>query len=616
MPSLPGLPRRRHIALLAGAMIVGAAAGSAILLARSGSEAGRWIFQEKIRAGYTGDPLRYVDASSYGLNTLIYNVGRIDPSDPPLDTLREIGERCRERGMHFFVSIYWLTRSYLSEGSWRKSATQDGFVDQYAPPCPLDEEYISRIIEAQSVALAKIARECNIDGIVYDGELYGAWPTRYSNKTCFCDHCFYSFLESIGRKDKVEPARRRSWLLESKALDRYYSYQGKRLASILSKIAKECRQYDRDLVFGLLGNSLDNWYVEAMARSMSAKGLPFLILDETSYVRGFSRSFGYGAPAYRLPTGLTYPEYMTRKIARKRLNAVWVGGLWVEPWFYPATIRYHLFNLATRTGGYWLFYLSPYTTNKQWVDAYGDANKAIDEALSRGTSGQVFRPNRNFFAPMHLSSSISLARNFEPAESPPGELEARLRLQGMNKAVLFERPTQLVVDVSRGTGDPCLVAAFNSSGKLICSCEIRPGESLDLASSFASSEPPYLVASNSTVPYTIVVRQPMCLLQPVTLTGDASLYWLPPENQSTFQAYCTGSLSPSQRLTIEMGTAVLANLSTPETLSFPTFQVPDAQRGHVCKITLSGLDEPVTLSLKSWAPFLSPVAVWVAKPKS
>ena len=70
----------------------------------------------------------------------------------------------------------------------------------------------------------------------------------------------------------------------------------------------------------------------------------------------------------------------------------------------------------------------------------------------------------------------------------------------MNKAVLFERPTQLVVDVSRGTGDPCLVAAFNSSGKLICSCEIRPGESLDLASSFASSEPPYLVASNSTVP--------------------------------------------------------------------------------------------------------------------
>jgi len=56
MPSLPGVPRRRHIALLAGAMIVAAAAGSAILLARSGSEAGRWIFQEKIRAGYTGDP--------------------------------------------------------------------------------------------------------------------------------------------------------------------------------------------------------------------------------------------------------------------------------------------------------------------------------------------------------------------------------------------------------------------------------------------------------------------------------------------------------------------------------------------------------------------------------
>ena len=161
MPSLPGLPRRRHIALLAGAMIVAAAAGSAILLARSGSEAGRWIFQEKIRAGYTGDPLRYVDASCYGLNTLIYNVGRIDPSDPPLDTLREIGERCRERGMHFFVSIYWLTRSYLSEGSWRKSVTQDGFVDQYAPPCPLDEEYISRIVEAQSVALAKIAAEVN-----------------------------------------------------------------------------------------------------------------------------------------------------------------------------------------------------------------------------------------------------------------------------------------------------------------------------------------------------------------------------------------------------------------------------------------------------------------------
>ena len=248
-----------------------------------------------------------------------------------MDTLREIGERCRERGMHFFVSIYWLTRSYLSEGSWRKSATQDGFVDEYSPPCPLDEEYISRIIEAQSVALARIARECNIDGIVYDGELYGAWPTRYSNKTCFCDHCFYSFLESIGRKDKVEPARRRSWLLESKALDRYYSYQGKRLASILSKIAKECRQYDHDLVFGLLGNSLDNWYVEAMARSMSAKGLPFLILDETSYVRGFSRSFGYGAPAYRLPTGLTYPEYMTRKIARNRLNAVWVGAYGSSP---------------------------------------------------------------------------------------------------------------------------------------------------------------------------------------------------------------------------------------------------------------------------------------------
>jgi len=609
------MAKRRSPALAVSAILVATLLLTLLVLRgrQPGSEAAAWIFSAKLRAAYCPDPSAYAEnLSRAGLNSVIWPLPRA-PLD--VDRMRSIGEHCKEKGLHLFVSIYWLSRSYLSEGNWRKSVTKDGFIADYAPPCPFDEDYLDAIITNQTLAVARISRECGIEGIMYDAELYGAWPTRYSNLTCFCDHCFYGFARSIGRQEQVEKSQRYAWLQDAGALDRYYSYLGDTAVEMFSKVARQARKLNPDLIFGVLGNPLDNWYTEAMAKAFSAKGLPFVVLDESTYRFGFSTHSGwFRTDAPMLPEGLTYAESQVERIRERKLNAVWAGGVELLRWFYPVTVPYHLYSLAVKGGGYWLFYISAETATSEWWDAYRLANSEIDQTLQLGDRPSPFQFNPNSFDPVDIVDAATSVQSFVPLEYGKSAGGASVALSGLNTAVIFAEHPRMGIQVQAGSGVPCLAALFDSKGSLLRAMEVETGTRGELSTRHPvagtvdkTTVPlPTILRANSTVPYILSAdKASWALVQPVEVAADADFYWMPPSNETTIQVFCTGKGVDRAFVRIVCGGTVIADMPARDTLSFPVFTIPASEKGKVCRISLHNVSSPLSLSLKSWAPYLA-----------
>ena len=278
-------------------------------------------------------------------------------------------------------------------------------------PCPLSEKYWERTFLRRALAIAELSKqypsivgfgldpesyyfsswykqECEKRGI---GRLGWAGTTFFQHDECFCDHCFFGFLESEGleRPEVPKDGKARFEWLKGKGLeDKYYERMADEVRALTSGIREKVHAVNPDLVFGvmLLGAN-DSYWCQGASRGLGTPRTPVLDYDEGTYTVGYT------------------PAVERQKRRFKEWGAhvlhggtLWGGKHWPQDPHYLSAQMYHF---AIRDGGYWFWpgasslWRSPdtlgsfYTLAGEQEDywkAFVHANQEIDRKLKKGES--------------------------------------------------------------------------------------------------------------------------------------------------------------------------------------------------------------------------------------
>jgi len=147
----------------------------------------------------------------------------------------------------------------------------------------LDENFWKSCVLEESLKILGLSKE--VDGILLERELYGGGG-RYSHG-CFCDHCFYKFLEYVGSsKPKVPTNARYKWLAAKGYIEEYYCWAEALVHDMFKYYTEKLLALKEDLVVGFYdGGDLNDfdWYIRGLMRGVNDAGTRLLILDPVTY---------------------------------------------------------------------------------------------------------------------------------------------------------------------------------------------------------------------------------------------------------------------------------------------------------------------------------------------
>jgi hypothetical protein len=300
-----------------------------------------WVLDQRIRAGYS-DPGNSSDLvqrlSQIGVNTIMVPYSYFDHQDPlTMGRIEETAQLYRDNGLHFFVSIYFL----IAGAEYRHAVHYTG--DEKVAPCPLDREYWENVVLSQLASVAEASKVYPIDGVLMDTEMYTSPSAHYySENLCFGDDCFQQYL-TRSRKgsgmsaQSIAPGERRDWLASKGYLEEYYAVLERRTEDLVGEVAAKVHEINPDLIMGFLLYE-DNWYYRALARAFSTPSVPALVLDEATYIGGYT---------YQVDDKVEYFQ-------ERDMNVLYLPGLWLRH-HTPDNLTAQAFHLATNTSGYWIF---------------------------------------------------------------------------------------------------------------------------------------------------------------------------------------------------------------------------------------------------------------------
>jgi len=399
----------------------------------------QWIGSQRLRAGYC-DPGNSTEVlqklRECGMNAVITYASP--------ERAKEVSGLYESMGLHLFVSI-----PFLVEGSdYRHSVKSDG--TEKVAPCPLDSSYWTGNVLNRLVSLAEASRTYPIDGVLIDTEMGGSPSAHYySEALCFCEDCIRRFAKASGKDPEtilaLPNSERYKWLESEGYLEQYYDLLEKRTEEMVRGFEERIHEINPDLILGFLLYE-DNWYYRALARGLSTPSMPVLVLDETTYVRGYS----------------CLVDEILEYFRSRRLNVLYLPGLWLlhHP---PGNITAQIYYLAANTSGYWIFPLGSLWTENltgdsrlagprdPYWESLASANLELDRYVGGGYLSGLARPApevpRYQFGVLEDQESI-LIQNMRFADrrevrvAVNGKVVAKMRLLGAKRTsdpIRFER---------------------------------------------------------------------------------------------------------------------------------------------------------------------------------
>ena len=341
-----------------------------------------WIRKEKIRAAYFH---RWSSEELPGkLAAAGFNTMHVQFCNAGYPEIKRWGRLARENNLRLITGVWWSYPPHRETQQGvpsRIGKDYRGFVSSAGRRhtrtlCPLDEPYWRDWVMPGFVEMAKQAREAGVYGITLDPEFYGsAEPDGggslgwyYFGGRCHCDHCFDSFLQSIGAAESsadVLPKDRDAWL---KKRDHWAAYDGhlKDNVQVLARwLEQAVHAIDSDVLLGFLAvYAADDFFSRGLRDGFKTPDRPVMIWTETgTYWKG-----------YRPYVDDVYSELQSIG------DVLYVPGLYLEA-HAPMTLGKQVHDLAMHSDGYWIF------TNKKdlFLNAtignyFAGGNKAIASA--------------------------------------------------------------------------------------------------------------------------------------------------------------------------------------------------------------------------------------------
>lgn len=171
-------------------------------------------------------------------------------------------------------------------------------------------------------------------------------------KFCFCDDCFGQYAESLDDHTQsldVPAERRFDWLTQRGLLGNFEQSLEDRLAKLAGEMMVDVRKIKPDFLFGFYPYA-PFWYYDGLIRGGGNPKLPCLLFPSTEYDGGYVRQ---ASP--RTFFGEVSTPAALQHIQRRRLPALYAGGLWTKAIDSPDAITTAMDRLLRDADGYWVY---------------------------------------------------------------------------------------------------------------------------------------------------------------------------------------------------------------------------------------------------------------------
>jgi hypothetical protein len=219
--------------------------------------------------------------------------------------------------------------------------------------CPLDElfwenhlikiaEYISNISKRSSVS---------IDGLFLDMEMYRTEDLSnnkryYSQKTCYCKHCFEKFLSErhmlSADISSIAPSERNDYLIDKGLEDAYRAFLFANIKKLASHYRTAVHKINPNLFLSVYPYPYENnWVINSVVEAFGTNNKPVLLFAVDTYYKGgherIPQAYGDAYEAAGIEA-LYIPGYLFRKYSSDALHE-------------------NLIHSLAKADGYWLYRL-------------------------------------------------------------------------------------------------------------------------------------------------------------------------------------------------------------------------------------------------------------------
>ena len=452
-----------------------------------------WIQFEGFKGAYFYDHLAFSHLDQLrdaGFNAALVKFKRFN-----VEHVRLWAERAAEAKIRFFPVIDFAAAAELDEFKDIAIPTvlRDGTVVPGAPS-PIHEEYWRRAVMDRVVALAHLANDVPIEGVLVDFELYVAESQgvfTYTDDADYSDFAVADFLKARNTPDlNIGQQETASWLGEHDLLEEYRLYLRERVQQIATEIKEAAADINPEMKFGLLpyiitdqgGELRATWFLEAVASGWGTPSRPVMVLSEHFYRRGYTAD---------VPRHLAYLE-------QSGVDALFIPGIVLSA-FHPSALASNSYRLAAASDGYWIFttyslaapresltgaYRISYPAEDYW-QVLSHLNAEITRRFEIGPSYVTDLDLTEHAPPIQIPpdyrppSLAALPDDMVQGSAPPTGQVTRLR--GSSKLYILVRPGEALqlhlqqIAVGK-SDDPAGYAILGPDGELVLSGELGPGE--------------------------------------------------------------------------------------------------------------------------------------------
>ncbi len=333
----------------------------------------------------TVDKIRLLQG--HGINTFITNGGSVgyDYSTYP-DFVLPLAKQNAELAYNLNFSLFIKTS--FSYRPFRPGATciipggypnyfSDGTQDTHISPfCRSYWEYLTNI----SVALANLSvnypDRYRIDGIFFDFEPYEIDPnkaaTYFDARWGFEDQTFDKYCHDRGydvqgwNSTTIPVEYRFNWLVQHDCITPssdgyhtgdYYLFLSSLVKGYASEMRERVKTVNQDFLIGAYPSPIPTrYYLVEIFSGWSTITQPAIIWATEMYGGGGANNIPQSLAENLLPQGFynLSPIYKAKTSPDNKIYAYYVGGV-LNSWYFSGNWAYHLYHLATRTNGYWIF---------------------------------------------------------------------------------------------------------------------------------------------------------------------------------------------------------------------------------------------------------------------
>ncbi len=383
---------------------------------------------QRIRGGYlgAGDTAQVEPAARAGLNAILVKFGGLEaPLRPESEKLfKQWADLCAKHGVGFWpVFNFFGGHEPKWVGQYRHHVTRQGNrLDR--TPCPIDEDFWRRIIEARFVLLAELSRKYPMVGVILDLEMYGADATGYHG-VCYSDYAIDRVLRAAGKDVKPPPpAERYAWLEKQGLLETYRNGTRQAVRQLAEHTRDAVDKIAPNLLLGAFHADRESPVPDGILLGLGRPGKPMLAYTEMTYSTGYTK----------------YVQRAQRHFKALNAHAVLVCGIWQSK-FIAKALPAHLYHCGRDSMGYWIYTLStfgmpsysplPGDHAAYWA-AFRRANDELDRLAADPTYRSALKIEPFVLPPVPLTTRGVKQLNLVPWTPPTGKPVPPVHLRGEN----------------------------------------------------------------------------------------------------------------------------------------------------------------------------------------